>query len=403
MSVVVFLRQNARWLGAGALLSFLSSFGQTFFIAVFAGEIRADFALTHGQWGGIYALGTALAALAMLWAGGLADVFRVRQLGSAVLIGLALACLGMALNPVSWALLGVVFALRFFGQSMSGHIAMVAMARWFDATRGRALAITAMGFAVGEAVLPVTFVSLKAHVDWHFLWLGASGFVLLMIPVLMVLLRKERTPQSHAEATVSRGMGGRQWTRAQALRHPLFWTLVPAILGPSACITAFFFHQVHLTEVKGWAHIDLVRLFPVYTGVAVGSAVVAGWGLDRFGAVRLMPAMLLPLGAAFVVFSFAGSAAQMLPGFVLMAMTSGCMATLPNAFWAEAYGTAHIGAIKAVAAATMVLGSAIGPALTGALIDLRIGIETQFLAFAVYFAAATVIMAFGIGRARQDL
>jgi hypothetical protein len=38
-----FLCANAPWLAAGFLLTFASSFGQTFFIAVFVGEIRADF------------------------------------------------------------------------------------------------------------------------------------------------------------------------------------------------------------------------------------------------------------------------------------------------------------------------------------------------------------------------
>ena len=46
---------------------------------------------------------------------------------------------------------------------------------------------------------------------------------------------------------------------------------------------------------------------------------------------------------------------------------------MASAFWAEFYGTRHIGAIKAMAAALMVFGSAIGPGLTGALIDLDDG------------------------------
>ena len=40
-SLIPFRRVNARWLIAGVLLMFASSFGQTFFIAVFAGAIRA--------------------------------------------------------------------------------------------------------------------------------------------------------------------------------------------------------------------------------------------------------------------------------------------------------------------------------------------------------------------------
>ena len=57
-----FIIDNARWLGAGVLLAFLSSFGQTYFISVFAGEIRTAFGLSNGQWGGIYTLGTTASA-----------------------------------------------------------------------------------------------------------------------------------------------------------------------------------------------------------------------------------------------------------------------------------------------------------------------------------------------------
>ena len=118
-----YLLDNATWLGAGVLLTFLSSFGQTFFISIFAGEIRAEFDLGHGAWGGLYTLGTTLSAIVMIWAGGLTDIFRVRVLGPAVLTGLALAALAMALN--TWLLLlpVVIFLLRLFGQGMSTHLA----------------------------------------------------------------------------------------------------------------------------------------------------------------------------------------------------------------------------------------------------------------------------------------
>ena len=51
MSLLRFLSENIQWLAAGILLTFLSSFGQTFFISIFAGEIRSTFGLSHGQWG----------------------------------------------------------------------------------------------------------------------------------------------------------------------------------------------------------------------------------------------------------------------------------------------------------------------------------------------------------------
>ncbi|MEO0503516.1 MAG: MFS transporter, partial [Pseudomonadota bacterium] len=211
-----FLTQNARWLSAGALLTLLSSFGQTFFISLFAAEVQAEFALSHGDWGMIYALGTMASAVVMIWAGGLTDRWRARSLGVLVLGLLALSCLAMAVNPIALMLPVIIFALRLTGQGMTSHIAVVAMSRWFVATRGRALSIATLGFSVGEAVLPIIFVALLALLDWRVLWIVAALVALAGIPALLTLLRTERTPQSMAHENQSFGMGARNWTRGQA-------------------------------------------------------------------------------------------------------------------------------------------------------------------------------------------
>ncbi|MCR9125016.1 MAG: MFS transporter [Rhodobacteraceae bacterium] len=400
---IAFVQGNAPWLAAGALLTFLSSFGQTFFISVFAGEIRAAFGLSHSAWGGIYALGTTASAVAMIWAGGLTDRLRVRVLGPAVLIGLACACLFMALNPVVWLLPVVIFSLRLGGQGMTSHIAMVAMARWFVATRGRALSLATLGFSLGEAILPLCFVALMTVLDWRVLWGIAALIAIAGAPVLARLLRHERTPQSMSRINQGLGMNGRFWTRHEAMRHPLFWFMVPALLGPAAFNTAFFFQQVHYARINGWDHVDLVAMFPLYTAVATGVMVMSGWLLDRWGTPRIMPFYQLPLVLAFATFATADGLGAVMVGLVFLAMAQGFNTTLPNAFWAEFYGTAHIGSIKAMAAAIMVLGSAMGPGITGVLIDAGIGLDRQYLGVAAYFIAASALMGLGIRRARSAL
>ena len=403
MNTLTFIRDNARWLSAGVLLTFLSSFGQTFFISIFAGEIRSGFGLSHGQWGGIYTLGTTASAILMVWAGGLTDRFRVRSLGAVILTMLTGACLFMAFNPVWWLLPLVIFTLRFAGQGMTSHIAVVAMSRWFIATRGKALSIATLGFAAGEAVLPLLFVSLLLIVDWRILWMVAGGVAIIGIPILLMLLRQERTPQSLAQSDQSLGMEERQWTRNQAFRHWLFWFMAPALLGPSAFSTAFFFHQVHFAEIKGVAHIELVAIFPFFTGVSILAMIASGWAVDKIGTARLIPFMQLPMVAAFTTFAYASGPMGLWLGFLFLGLNTGVNTTIPAAFWAEFYGTRFIGSIKAMAAAVMVLGSAIGPGITGLGIDLGIGIETQYLAVAGYFVFTTVIMSIGIARARPLL
>ncbi len=398
-----FIARNATWLSAGVLLTFMSSFGQTFFISIFAGEIRETFNLSHGAWGSIYSLGTTVSAIVMIWSGVLTDMFRVRVLGPMVLVGLALACLSMAAVNAVWMLPFVIFALRFTGQGMSSHIAVVAMARWFSKSRGKALSVATLGFSLGEALLPLIFVALLAFLDWRILWMAAAVIALAGVPVLAALLKQERTPQDIAAENPASGMNGQHWTRMMTLRHPLFWFLVPALLGPSAFNTAFFFHQVHLADIKGWDHIELVAYFPLYTAVSIVAMVASGWALDRWGTGRLMPLYQLPMVVSFLAFSWATEPTLAWVGFVFLALTTGFNATLPNAFWAEFYGTNHIGAIKAMAAAIMVLGSAIGPGVTGILIDLGVGLETQFIGIAGFFILATGFMWAGIRRYRTAL
>ncbi|MEL6521924.1 MAG: MFS transporter [Pseudomonadota bacterium] len=396
-----FLRENIRWLAAGMLLTFCSSFGQTFFIAIYAQHIQTDFGLSDGSWGLIYTTGTAASAIVMIWAGSLTDRFRVRHLASVVLPALALACLAMAFLPAVWALPIVVFALRLFGQGMTSQIAMVAMARWFDKNRGKALSLASLGFSIGEALLPLLFVALMRVVDWQVLWGVAALIAVTILPLVWILLRQERTPQSARETLSATGMDNRHWSRAEVMRHWLFWSAVPCIIGISAFVTAFFFQQTHIVEIKGWQHIDLVALFPVYTGTAVLTVVLAGLATDRWGTAPMMGLFQLPLAAAFIAMSYSESLAGAALALVLMGMTTGCNSTLPSAFWAEFFGTRHIGSIKALAAAIMVLGSAVGPGLSGVLIDFGVGFERQLWWFGVYFLAASAILGLGVRRAGQ--
>ncbi|MBT4568636.1 MAG: MFS transporter [Marinovum sp.] len=403
MQFFSFIKNNLAWLGAGALLAFLSSFGQTFFISIFSGHIRAEFGLSHSAWGGIYSLGTGASALVMIWAGITSDYIRTRTLGTVVIIALALSSIAMA-NLYMVALLPVViFALRLLGQGMCSHLSVVAMSRWFVVNRGRALSIAGMGFSLAEASLPVLFVFLMGFMHWRSLWWIAAFVLILATPMLRFLLSKERAPQSVAEEAMSLGMKDRHWTRSEALRHPLFWCMVPALLGPSAFSTAFFFQQVHFAEIKEWEHITLVSFFTFFTGASVLMMVLSGWALDRFGTARLIAFYQLPMTCAFLCFALGNGLAVFVFGLFFLSMTSGSNATLPNAFWAEFYGTKHLGALKAMAAAIMVLGSAIGPGITGVLIDYEVGLETQYLWISWFFIFSTVFMLVGMMLYSRDV
>ena len=403
MGYISFFRQNAPWLTAAMLLTFSSSYGQTFFISVFAGEIRAEFGLSHGEWGATYTLGTAASAVAMIWAGTLTDKYRIRILAPIVLVILALASLAMASVSQAWMLVPVIFLLRLAGQGMLGHIGMVATARWFIASRGRALSIASLGFSIGNAVLPLGFVALLGFVGWRSLWVLVAGLVILAIPALKYLLQQERTPQSISVGDESTGMGGLHWTRKMLLKHWLFWSMIPVLIGPPAWSTSLFFQQVHLASVKGWQHLEFVALFPLFTAVMVVTTIAVGPAIDRFGANRILPFYLMPYVAAFFVLSGSTSLMEAALGLALMGISAGFGSSVVSAFWAEHCGTRHLGSVKSMAAAIMVFGSAIGPGITGFLIDNGIDFPRQMIWIAWFFAISALVTAYACHRARPLL
>ncbi|MDA9374593.1 MFS transporter [bacterium] len=398
-----FILKNSQWLAAGTLLTFMSSFGQTYFISIFSGEIRNTFNLSHGDWGLIYGFGTFASAIVMIWAGGLTDIMRVRKLGPMVLCALSTSCLFMAFNPVVALLPVVIFCLRLTGQGMSTHIAAVAMSRWFVNNRGKALSISNLGFSFGEALIPLFLVSALIYFSWQKIWIIAALITLFSIPILIWLLRQERSPQSIDAEDQSWGMNKLHWTRKKTISHPLFWFMMPAVIGQSAFNTAFFFQQVHFSEIKGWEHLSLVSMFPIYTGVAICMMILSGILLDKFGTAKLIPYFQLPMIIAFILFAFGETLYSALLGFIFLGITSGANTTLPNAFWAEFFGTKHLGSIKAAAAAAMVLGSAIGPALTGILLDFDISLNLQYVGISTFFIISSLLMLVGISRVKKDL
>jgi len=113
--------------------------------------------------------------------------------------------------------------------------------------------------------------------------------------------------------------------------------------------------------------------------------------VDRWSARQLLPVYLLPLGLALVIFAFGQSQATGLAGMIAIGASVGASQTLASAMWAELYGTLHLGSIKALTAAGAVLASAIGPGLTGYLLDNGVALESILIAMAIYCVVVSAV------------
>lgn len=328
--------------------------------------------------------GTLASALSLVWLGRVVDFYPVSKVAFWVCIALTLACAAMSLVSSVWMLLLAIFGLRLFGQGMMSHIAMVAMGRWYSAERGRAVSLSSMGYQIGSGFFPFVMVSLVGLIGWRLSWVLAAGLMLFVaLPSIYVLMQKERIPrgQIFPERTST---NQKQWTHSQVISDPLFWIMLTGVVAPSFIGTSVFFHQAHIGEIKGWSRELMASSLAVAAMATVVFSLISGWLIDRFSARQLLPVFLVPLGLGNLLLGWMDSSATIMIYMLLHGVSNGISNTLFGALWPEVYGTRHLGAVRSLTMAAMVIGSALGPGITGWLIDIGVGFEIQLVVMGLY-------------------
>ena len=400
-SFLPLIRSEWRLLTFGFAMTFSSAFGQTYFIALFSGEIRADLGLSHGEFGAIYSAATLASALILLKTGGLIDRMDLRRFSYLVIFGLAGGGLLLASSATLPMLFLAILVLRHSGQGLMTMAGATAMVRYLPREKGKANALSGIGYSISEAILPSAVIALLALLSWRESWAAWSLALLAVLPATVFFLLRDHDARHRAwldslqqpagGAGEDTGPAQRQWTRDEVIRDPLFYLFMPVILAQPMLFTGFMFHQVHLVEAKGWPLAVWGSLYTVYAITSSIMKLYMGLLVDRYGAIRLVPFMCIPMGLGLLVLASADGIWVAAVFMVLLGVSVGSYATLSSPFFAEKYGTLHLGAIKSVTAAAMVFSSAIAPVLMGWLIDAGVSMEAQALGAAAYVVLAVAL------------
>ena len=407
-SFIPLIKAEWRLLLFGFIMAFASSPGQTYFIALFSGEIRADLGLSHGDFGLIYSLGTLGSAVILLWSGALIDRIDLRKFSYGIVFGLALGCVAMALSQHVWMLFVGILLLRQFGQGLMYMTGTAAMVRYLDENKGKANALNVMGYSVAEAILPSVVIALFLLLTWRQSWVFWALALVIGVPLAICWLLKNHD-QRHQNYLASVGETAeadkadeqaapqvrktirRQWTRGEMLRDPMFYLFLPGLMAQPLLFTGFMFHQVHLVETKGWSLALWGSLYLLYALVSVVVKIFAGVLVDHYGAIRLVPLVTLPLGVALFTLSLSSSLVVAVVFMVGMGITVALSSIVTAPFFSDMYGNRHLGAIKAVSTSAMVFMSALSPVALGWLIDAGFSMDTL-----VIWGACYVLLTSGI-------
>ncbi len=381
-------------LAVGALGIFISGPGQTFSVSIFVDHIIADLDLSRSTISGLYTAGSLTAGAAVVFVGRLLDRYGARVMLTVICILFGLAAVWM--SSVDTALkLYIGFALiRALGQGSLTMVPTTLIATWFIRRRGRATAIGAVGGAIGSAVFPILIHHLIAQEGWRNAWMVLAFIiwgVLLLLAVLLVRrspeavgLRPDGEPAVQSERVGDAGTGYTpefSLTLGQALRTRSFWLLMFAGSAQPFIVTALTFHHVSLLAARGIPSAVAASVFSVFAAMQIAGTFAAGFMADRFANRRVL-ALGQGLLLATLLWTFAISTTwQAYVYGALLGASSGFLITTMAVIWPNYYGRQHLGSIRGITTASMVVFAALGPLPIGRIFDLTGSYSTAILIF----------------------
>lgn len=392
---IEFTKTNWQPLLFGALLMALSSFGQTYFVAVSGSYFRESFSLSDGGLGATYAAGTILSAMTLTWAGRLIDYTTVRRFTSGVALLLAAACILVAVSA-NFVMLAVAFYfLRLGGQGLMTHTALTATARAFPQDAGKALGIVALGLSISQGVFPIAGVTMMELFGWRTAWMMNAGLVIAGAAIALLFLPRvgDKAIRSRKDKPAEDSSAVPLWRDRRLL------LTLPAILAGPFIVTGFFFHQARLAEQKGWDISIVAASFAAFAIVQAVASVVIGPVIDRMGPKKLLPLFLLPQALAMFLIGLI-SVPWIAPIYmVLMAASMAIGSTLATALWVDLFGAFELARVRSAVEAGTVIASGASPIVMGVLIDAGIPLSWQALGCSAYAVLASII-AIGVMRAK---
>ncbi len=379
-----FLKSNFQYLLFGFLMTFCSSFGQTFFLGIFNPFIREDLNLSHSEFGGIYSAATLVSSLTIIWLGKKIDDFKLRNFAIFVCISLFFAAVFMSQLSSLVHLLLAIFFLRLFGQGLMSHTSSTAMARYFDKNRGKALGVAWLGLSFGEGILPGLVIFLLNYLVWKKIWITIAVFLIVFVLPLIIFLLKNFEDNSVEQEQSKKSENIKNWTRQEVLKDLRFYFLLPAVLCPAFLITGIFINQIYLFENLNWGINFIAPSFTAYAIFSVISLQLSGFLIDKFSALKILPFYLIPMILGLLFSLFFKFALSPVIFFILMAITNGTSNVLLTSTWSEMYGTKHLGAIRSITVSLMVFSTSLSPFLFGYLIDFGFNAKDITLFMVIY-------------------
>ena len=335
--------------------------------------------------------------------------WAIDRFGPRLMMRMGIASTGIGLILFGFIDSQATFFIYYFivsiGAGVGGFMTLtVAVVHWFQRTRARAMGYLMTGLAIGSFMAPLISFLID-EVGWRATSIG-SGVLLLVAGQLIATLivrpsDRGDVPEPARAATVARPdapaapvQQRRDFTAREALRTRSFWALSFAHGSPLLMVSAvsgFFVLRVGEIDGLGAGHAAIAIV--IGTVCQIAAQLVGGYAGDVISKRLIISLCLAGHAAAAVVLAIADSFPMIVLGAVLHWTAWGGRGPNINTLRADYFGPANIGQIMGWASVVMMIYSAGGSLLTGALRDVSDGWALPFLVAGIGTASGLVWLA----------
>ena len=310
----------------------------------------------------------------------------------------------LALSHSLWLNAAVLAVLLPFAFQATGSLtAPLLIVRWFTVQRGRAMAISQLGLALGGVVLPPVVGGLIEQGGWrHALqvmgWVGAA-----LLLAIAVAIRERPGPGDRERGAGELTPPQQQPTATQAptrlkvgqiLGSPEFWTINFSCGLVVAMATALLITLAPLARASGFSMIQSASLVSIMSTFAIISMLLLAVIADRIDRIVVL-SILFALGAVVSLeLMISHGYALLAVAAAAMGLIQGATAPMQYALLADRFGAASFGAVTGLASPLIAGLGLLTIRFSGEVFDRTGGYDVLFASFAALqlVAAGTILL-----------
>jgi MFS family permease len=388
--------KNRWWIVAASVIGLVVGQGavELYCFGVFLKPLSDGIGLTRGTLSSGLLTASVFTALATPIVGWLIDRYGSRAV---MLPGIAAFALAMAarstLHPSSLALVYVLFVLSgIFGAVQTPIIYAAIVCKWFDRERGLALGLAMAGTGLGVVIVPQTMDFVIQASGWRtaYLFLGTMIFACAFLPVALFV--REPSVSDRAQPGTLASVPGS--TIAEAVTQSWrFWSLGLAFLIGGICIFGTLVHAVAILTDRGISSQAAAAALSAAGLAMIVGRVASGYCLDRFhGPCIAITSFVVPMaGIALLSSGIAGPAPFV--GILLCGVGTGAQIGLQPFFASRYFGLKSIGAISGAMFSLFLIGTGVGPYISGACFDIWHSYVPALVSYVVALGVASLLFA----------